>query len=338
MNCPGSYHAEQDLPDLQDDGAAGSGTLIHTIAAGLIDGIQQGGSVTDRELFIACWLAEEWKKLNCGIGIGEQEITITDSNGITKWTGHPDRYAMSPEKDRIILHEWKSGRNTVETAAGNAQLRLYAVALWQMYGRPVEAHLLAYGNEEGERHTVINLSMLDIEESYQDAIKIWKRCQKKNAKRFTGDHCKYCKAEGLPRCPESCKALTVAEPTLPCDPAQLALLFDAAQNAERIAKKVKDYAKAFVKGGGNLPGYQLSKPSSRNVVKDIKAAWLAMSEVMSEAEFFPAMKLSVPDLIKVYREISKGTEKEAKEVVLKMLGSLVTEQKIEGHLEKVKDE
>ena len=157
LNCPASYKAQDGLPELIGDGSATSGHKVHAGAARLIEGLPLTEDMTAREIYIANWLADEWKKSTPFPGYGEEEIQIRH-NGKVLWTGHDDRHLVMA--DKILLHEWKSGRNAVETAAGNAQLRLYAVALFMAHLRPVEAHLLAYGNEEGERHTIVKLSVI----------------------------------------------------------------------------------------------------------------------------------------------------------------------------------
>ena len=333
LNCPASYHAEQGLPETTSD-AATSGTLIHEIAGRIIENDTLGGidgNISDRELYIAKWLADEWNKLGCRSGIGEQEITITDSSGETKWTGHPDRYAMAPEKDSIILAEWKSGRNAVETAAGNVQLRLYAVALWQMYGRPVEARLMAYGNEEGERHTVVMLSKQQLEHAYNDAIVIWCKCQSDKAAFKTGSWCQYCRAEGTARCKASQDAVTalaVVPSQLPDDPAALAKLFEQAQTVQRICGKIQDYAKAYVIGGGTLPGYEMSKPIQKASVKDIVAAWEKCSGFVTQEQFLSCCKVTLGEL---QEALPKGTK------VKDVLGSALEFTEVSGRLEKVKE-
>jgi hypothetical protein len=325
LACPGGYHAEQGLPETTSDAAA-SGTLIHEAAAELIEGRPITTEMTGRDIYIANWIAEEWKKV-CGeeAGIGEQEALIAYKNKVI-WTGHPDRVML---RGRIVIFEFKTGRKEVDTADTNCQGRLYACAVATSSGFrvPVELHLLVIGNEEGERHTVVNLSVEDLKAAYQDAITIWKRCQRKTAKRVTGTHCLYCKAEGTNRCPESCKGLAIKEPSLPVDPTQLAILFEAAQNAERIAKKVKDYAKKFVQDGGVIPGYELTQGHTQNVLEDIAAGWERLSGTLDQSTYLAACKISLPTL-------QKAAGKDVDVVAL--LGSLVTQKAVSGSLQKVK--
>jgi hypothetical protein len=342
LKCPGSYHAEQGLPETTSDAAA-SGTLIHAAAAELIEGRPITTEMAGRDIYIANWIADEWKKV-CGeeTGIGEQEVLIAHKNKVI-WTGHPDRVML---RGRIVIFEFKTGRKEVDTADTNCQGRLYACAVAQSSGFcvPVELHLLVIGNEEGERHTVVNLSVEDLRAAYSDAVTIWKRCQSKKAKFNVGQWCQYCRCEGTPRCPESCKGLAIKEPSLPVDPTQLAILFEAAQNAERIAKKVKDYAKKFVQDGGVIPGHELTAGHTQNVLEDIAAGWSRLSDSMGQADFLKACNISIPALIAIVKnfpitQTASGRtvgEKEAKAFILARLGDLVTEKKVSGSLQKIK--
>jgi len=338
--CPGSFAAEQGLPDTTSDEAT-SGQKIHNALrlyfSGTVKDLADVAKVCkldDREEIILNWFARN------------AETIITEHGGAAKCypefklnedgdriTGTADLIVRCKD-NQILLFDWKTGYGKQLTAEKNLQLRVYAMKIAEQFGCiRILACLFSAGNAvEDSAFSFAEYGPDEIKESKKEIYAIRDRCLAHDAKRIPGpEQCKYCKAAGNPdRCPKSLArhnqlALTVRKPMTPELRAKCAVIWDNIKAFEAAAKgfklMVKDELAANPDG---IPGLKLKAPESRRVITDankvfeigIQREWFDQSAFVSKA-----VTVKIGELVKLVKAGLKVTQKEATETVNTELGN-----------------
>lgn len=308
--CPGAYWLEQDLP-YQQSAAGDEGKLLHAVLAGMATEEQKASLNRNQkhDLDICRREARALHEQVFGTVAGldgwmhEARLVATIEEGVLL-SGHIDYYAFKGDKALII--DWKFGRGELTEAARNPQTRAYAVLVDAgvdgLKGRTsITCALIQPRVAVDERVTATVYEPADIEHARAELLDIAAGI------RFAGDQrapgptqCRYCKALGTERCPESADTarqlapLTLGE-VMPT-PDKVAKVLDLKPVIQGVLDRYEEYAKEVIAAGGVIPGYALVPGNTVRRLRDTDAAWKAAQEVLTPDEFMGACSVTVGKL------------------------------------------
>lgn len=271
MHCPGSFRAEQfSEPEGQVAPEASEGTLVHeAIAAEAIDSLPV-------DLQSVAWECVRLRELIVQDFGGDPEAGqyFVERERRLWWrdeafSGACDHVVIDGERGLIV--DYKTGHVGAAPAYRNLQLAGYAVLMAYYYGL-TEVHV-AIVQPRAYPKTSVTVYDADALQKAESAIQaMLQDIQSENAPRKAGEHCQYCRARY--QCPTAARTihdLTVIEATgrLPqLSGEELSNLLDHSSAAEKIIKAIKDHAKARMKAGDEIPGYQLKPGAVRQKITD----------------------------------------------------------------------
>lgn len=131
------------------------------------------------------------------------------------------------------------------------------------------------------------------------------------AKRIPGEvQCRYCRAKGTTRCPESTasvKAVVNFAP-LPVTEVPSPQLLDACLLAEKIIEVVKQRAKAALKADPNaIPGFYLEPNSPNRPITDPQTCWVRAAEKgLTLEQFLSCVKVGKGDLEEALKQMIRA--------------------------------
>lgn len=331
--CPGSGLAEAGLPDTTSDDAA-AGTRMHAILAMRVDPDAPAvANITEEEADLADAMQA---KAEAAMGFALAETTAYDSAqaevsvSARLWTGTADAVVWT--RDEAHLIDWKTGYGRdVPDADSNAQLRVYALGLWEWF-KPalIHAHLVTRAKATS---VTFDAAAMRAAAGELDAIRV--AAMDPAAKRAPcAQACKYCKAFGVAvRCPESVALPTVARATIPeaaeavaaLPAAKLADLLGLAALVEKLAKKLRDEAKARLEADASaIPGWTLKPGTMRRTVEDVPAAVSALIGAgLSESDALRCCDLSLPEAARVASDARNLKRKDGEAWVAGVLAGLI---------------
>lgn len=322
--CPGSVAAEAGLPWQPSDQAA-EGTLLHEAVRTKQTANLKPSQVRDVE---TCWrigkqLLEQVLGARPGRFLFEEYVRsyVGDSGELS---AKLDFIALA-DADALVI-DWKFGRADEVDASENLQLRAYALIAHQEYKAERVTCAIVQPRAERERQkTLVEYSADDLLLAREEIAGIMNRVH--GGERVPGpEQCKYCKAAGTDRCPESQQALVhlKMEGQIPF-PAGAALgqLIAKARAAESVAKAIQDYARKVLSEGGEIPGWTLKPNPPRAQVTDPQRAFQLLSDRMGAEDFTRACNVTLGTLEEVYREKTGCTAKDAREQVRSLLAGVI---------------
>lgn len=337
--CPGSFYAEQGLPDIKSN-VADSGTRIHnalrlyfsTLIGDLSD-IAAVCNLDDRESIMLNWFARTAVtaiEQHGGPVKHYPEFKLEDTgDGIT---GTADLIVRCKD-NQILLIDYKTGYGKQLTAEKNLQMRVYVVKTAEIFGCiSVLAYLFSAGNYiEDSVFSSAEYGPDEIAESKKEIYAIRDRCLCDCAKRIPGaEQCKYCKASGTERCPESLEfkkhqemALTIRTPLTPEMAAKCSTIWDNIKAFEAAAKGFKRMVKdELARNPNGIPGLRLEPPESkREITNPEKVFEIGVSQGWFDQKMFvsKAIKVTIGELVKLVKTNLDITQKAATELVNKEL-------------------
>lgn len=329
--CPGSHRAQEGLPWKAGDWAE-EGNLLHRVMAGAsAEGLdreqrhvvricgEHGASLLARHLGESDHYLKEWR-VTCTIG-------GTRVSGIMDWAG----WRMTAGGANALVIDWKFGRDPVEYADSNLQLRAYAVLAARNIKDTARVVVAVVQPRAEVERQVTECEYLpdDLKAAEEQISLIAEICADPNAARIPGDHCRYCRACGTDRCAESTAQLVKIqpEPLLPMPTgAALAELLDKAKAAEAVIARLRDHAEAEIASGHEVPGWAMAKNPSWRTVPDVSAAWEKLQAMMEPADFMQLCRVSVTDIQNAIAEKEGLSQVRAKARLSELLGPAIVMQ------------
>lgn len=239
--CPGSYTAQQGLPESPINQLAESGIKIHkALKLALdIDDIKPL-SVPDGAFD---WLTDD-RERKIAQDFANKVIEIVKEGDYSKWWIYPEYelnsadcstgfglpirgtadlivlgWRINDPKPDIIVFDYKTGYASQIDATRNLQLRAYCtLAAWQFADEKpqnVYGWIFSAGDTGNAQFTKVEFSDKDLAEAKDELGEIIVNCQDNPDKRIPGElQCKYCRACGnLSACSESVGNLSVTVST-----------------------------------------------------------------------------------------------------------------------------
>lgn len=303
-SCPGRYWAEQGMA-YQPSPFAEEGNLLHAAMAKSLTE-QQDKSLTREQRRLVKFCGDrgseliqkhvpdlvDWRR--------EWKGQIRFAEGIV--SGICDFTAWNAETALVV--DWKFGRGEVEPIQSNYQLRAYAV----MVAREsfVQSVVVAIVQPHADRDLKVQTCEYDkyaIGAAEEDLNNLVTRIANTKVRTPGESQCRYCKALGTSRCPESAelsKSLVQIEArdVMPTGE-ELARLLVQAPVVEKMIDRLWAHALEEAKAG-RLPGWEVVEGKSVRQIESAEAAWDALSGVMEPSEFMTACKVTIGALEDAY--------------------------------------
>jgi hypothetical protein len=289
--CPGSWAAEQGIPDSTTDDAA-TGNRIHAWLAG--ETVEPPLTADETSVVEKCRWQEDLL-LSTVLPhrdemIREQRYWMGDA-----WSGKPDLVAIDSIMGEALVIDHKTGRGDVTPAEGNLQLRALAVLVNEKHG--LTKITVAIIQPLAGAPSVCEYSHDDLIKACAEIGSIIDRINAPNAPRVpSAEACKYCKAK--PYCVEAREqAVSLPVTAMPTGTTPdaiaatltsqtLAEFLERADFASRVIDACKAEAKRRLESGDVVPGWTLKPGSERETITDATTVYNRASALGVNADAF----------------------------------------------------
>jgi len=340
--CPGSWKAQQPMPEPPENPDAAVGRRIHkALETGdtLDNPAEQETAEMCRNLtdeLIGDTLPGETRR------ICEQRWFCSENDEVV-FSGQADLVVL--QEPRALIIDYKTGRNAPPTSARNLQLRALAVLLKQRLPHLREIYTAVVQPWCRPQTNGCLYRDEDLDDAREQVLEICQRAKESNPPRLPGMHCEWCKAKAV--CPEAIDAsLAVTKPlgasaTKALDLVaamtgdKLAAIMPQVEFAERVFKALRSEIRSRLEADPNaVPGYKLKEVSPRRSITDLPvlASRLEVYGVPLE-QFTPACTITRKNVEKLLRDAGlKG--KSLTEELETVLDGLTTDTPMDPRLVK----
>ncbi len=355
--CPGSGRLESGLPD-DDSKDSQEGTLLHNyshhteydrtmLTPDQRDVLELSDSLTQRVIERVGKPELPFKQF------AEVTLKMRDS----EFTGTPDLvryYASDPFPFAVVLDR-KFGRNFVEPADVNLQLRSYSVMSYDYSGNRLDRVYAAIVQPRATYDARVTLAEYEpevIDASREQITEILAASNKKNAKLVAGEvQCRRCKAKLI--CPEFKATFGALVPATGKElfgeigwdlskakreamiTEKLSTLSDAQLEGVKVATTFSDWVKGpcndEIRRRGGTENYEVGKASVVREIADVQRAiaLLEMAGVATREAILSFCSVPLGKLEEAYRTAHPGlTWQEAKDKINKVLSPVIEKQEI----------
>lgn len=327
LPCPGSFEAEQGLPDRAGDDAT-EGQMLHAVMAG--EKTREAVTLDEGQIYALDFCEEQKRRIMSQV-FGdtpptdirvEQRLWLRDDSLEPVASARFDFLAVSAQAG--FVPDWKFGRMPVEAADANDQLRFTAAAFRQECPDVSEffAAIIA-PRADGERVTLARYSARQMDAAVREMVAGAKRAMRPNQPRVPSPKaCHFCRAKGTDRCPESIASATALSvvPGTAITAAQLGDLLDRCELADTVVEAIRAEAVRQLNAGVEIPGWRLEEGNETATINDPLKAWAAVGVLIGGAAFAQCGKFSRTKLVDAYRRQFKcASEKQARDEVTKLL-------------------
>ena len=315
MACEGAWMAEKDIP-AQDTKDSIAGTERHELMetdATEFDSQSDEFAVTRaRDLLDTAILESMLRDNNLTVDDladeRETRIFMSDDNFTDIFSGMPDRVFVSQTISKALVADYKMLFGNHTEAKKNWQLISLAVLVHIKFR--VDEVDVALIQPNLPNPSALTMCHFDKKALTKAKKLITERLELITldgyaAPRTVNPHCNFCKARMTSACPQSSEfALKATRITEQLGTTTTVELLDKISLAKKLitdfekAEKVKAVAQ-LTADPESLPGYKLATKNTTTL--DTKEAWGKLLQVMDANDVVPAMKLSVPQLVKPYQ-------------------------------------
>jgi hypothetical protein len=352
--CPGRHNANKGLEETES-AEASQGTLIHDVFAGLKE-----ESVLDADSHKTLKRAQEIESIIlgnwlCGIevkGLAECHREKRLWNYVETHSGQADAFWLVDAEGgkHALLEDLKSLYGDHQDADENEQLRDLAALIYSNYG--VQS-VTAFINQPRVAWKVEDVKMVkygekDLMRAYREMNERVLASNEPNAKRIVGPkQCKYCKAAGTARCPESQKALvTLGTAQFDIETASPEERGDWLERLTMIAgiaeKNIAELKAGIRKNGeGWAEGWGLGKAKkSREIdpqsIPLIGASLSAHFDGFEMVQLAKCCKISVPELQELHAKLSGLKGKQAFDHFEELFSELINTTEQQQPVQRIK--
>lgn len=335
--CPGSFRMEKDLPSVETEDSK-SGTSLHEAIALVLEGRASEVSISPEDADLVKLMEDKFYEIK---GTEPKDFFIEKQLsfsycGIEQFSGTADVLIVAG--DRVIIIDWKTGHRPVAEAADNIQGAGYALSAMQTFVKNVaEVHFFNPRIKQDSAHTFTDKNALA---AY--IMRVISSCQKEDAQLVQGEkQCRYCKAAAHGTCPMLTKTAETtaikAEELI-----QLKSLSDLTVDelcelkrrcdlVAKLGERVDNRIKAVCEESGSCGRWTLKEVSGGKEIKDINAAFNAVSGILDASKFLDACSVSVSKLKDAFASVLKEngtfrTKKEGEAQFMATLSELIFEK------------
>lgn len=347
--CPGSARMEKDLPDFETEQAA-EGTRLHAEIAKAIKDTMEKKTITDISEETVGKMLGRFIEIVMLDGIstkeefqeritkdGEFEVKVEYPIefcycGIVQYSGTADVLIVTREK--VIVIDWKTGRQEVESAERNTQTAAYALAAMQMYNRD-KASVYIYNPVIGQD---TRAEFTDKAALARYIMGVIAKCESEDAALVPGEEqCRYCRAAYHGTCPALAKTAELtavkASEVVPL-PALSVLPEETICNLKakcdlisKLAERVDAEIRRRLEKGETVGPWKIKETSGGREITDINLAFSLSG--LPDSVFLTACTCSAAKLEKAYCQYRTNdfpTQKAAKADLSGKLSEVLTER------------
>lgn len=341
--CPGSWAAEQGMPDLPTQQVTQEGTDIH---AALETGDDDDLAVDEKEIKqrlakmeqseVAKWADTVPFPLTLE-PIRERRLWIRDSSSLEKIASAKLDVSYVIVNHGLII-DFKSGFNDPTPSERNWQLRTQVVALRQAYPSLTKIRAAFAVSRLSSVFDSTDYDTEDIDRIEREIRHVLWQVKQPDAPRVPGPHCHWCRAQGS--CREAGVYTQIAEAQLPAEaneldviqavsrmtPGELARVYERRSVIKSILTSVEYRLKSLPPGDLSAVGYEL-RPGNKGVdITDISGAFMALKDLVGDARMV-CVDLVLGRAEDIMVESGKATsKKEAKEKIRSALAPYLKEK------------
>lgn len=315
LGCPGSVNFCRGLPD-QSGAAAERGTRIHRYAelAELGQPLTEipGGDFDEETEIAAKFVAkarEVEERLAPGGFLALESAVDLQHLGIMM-PGHADRMVFGD--DIVVIVDYKGGHAFVP-AIGNPQGAIYASGASRMAGIRRAAFVIiqmGHGGEAEAREWILEAEDLDAWESF---IASRRRIAETSDVLIPGEHCTYCPAKRLGKCPALASGLQVPRSmeSWAIYYAGLSLeqqgeILNVIDQALKLGEQIVEHARGAAQASGICPtGWRIQKGRTARYWADPLAAEAALTQAADELSL-EASAIWKPRELRTVSDVDKG--------------------------------
>ncbi len=302
--CPGSWQAEAKCPEEPESADAAMGTRLHKH-------MEDGSEPVDAGEAEACFWCRETAVLLCdqvGINTGgesfiaRREVRLWDKDG--SFSGQAD--VMFFEGDKVLILDYKFGRNPVTRPVQNMQLAALALLVADNFPEVEMFYagiLQPYVSREIPDVVMMHREGMEGVRSYIRAALA--KAQGENPPLCAGEkQCRYCRAAaGCPALSLTMQkgALTDFQRWTMLTPEQRRQAYDWAKAAKRAAAKIEEAIRADLADDMEIPGLELTDGRAGFKVTDPGQAFSVLSSCLdvSALEFSACCSVTITPLDKL---------------------------------------
>lgn len=236
--------------------------------------------------------------------------------------------------DTAEIVDWKMGRNGVDEAEINDQVKAYAMALMHRYPKLkwVRAHLVSPRRDEISTALFQRAQLAGLQADLANIVMHAERYHDTGLTAPRTDTCLWCVKRHS--CPAVAgHALAIARqydselvlpaevhPSKVSDPAHMATMLDVASVMDKWVQSARHHFTEAALNGADIPGYELREKKASRSVDDALSAWAVCREKIPQEAFIEACSVSVPDLEKAWcADAKRGEKGKAREELMEKL-------------------
>lgn len=355
--CPGRHLAQRGIPTAKESTDASSGSLQHLAFAGEDVKLNRSQKKTvDRGRAIEHYLVNAWlADFNASVDGAElmkrahrEQRLWLEHNGQRIHSAGIDAFWLTADYEHALVEDFKSLFGDIADAAQNEQLRDEAALIWHHFGCST---VTVFINQPGIRwkddeQELVTYQHADLERAYKEMLERVLASNSINAKRVPGlEQCKFCRAAGTARCPESQKKM-MEDATAPFDwnaasPSDRGEWVRALKTAEKSVEKALDAAKAAIEADpAAANGWGIKPGAMQRELKDILAVGAILADAypdtMTPEKLTAMCSLSVPKLEELFEELAGQPLAKVRTQFDALFADLITKKQKAGSLAAVK--
>lgn len=352
--CPGRHLAQRGLPSYETSDAA-AGTLIHRAFAGEeVEGMNPG----QRKTLKQARLLEE-SIVNDFFGNPEPALEPAEINKRAQreqrlWSSNAgqevhsagiDAFWLTPDWSGALIEDLKGLWGQHADAEVNLQLRDEAALLYENFG---VQRVVVFINQPNVRWRIddqklVTYELEDLEAAHQEmTLRVLKSNDVTSPRKPGPKQCRFCRAAGTSRCPESQAAILGAAKAKfdasTATPAERGEWITTLKALEKMVKKVLSELKTQLQADPTyIEGWEIKAGGATRSIENIWEAGAIFAEAFGEAgftreQFLACCTLSIPKLEELHDKLSGLTGKASKEQFANLIGHLIEEKAREGSL------
>lgn len=355
--CPGRHLAQRGLPEPPRRDAE-AGELVH-LAFKTGEGYESLSphmlKTLTRAREIEGMVAGQWLVSGGVMQRAHREIRLwARKRGEAIHSGQIDALWLKDEMKHALVEDLKSLFGDVEDVEINEQLRDYAALVYENYG--VES-VTVFVNQPNIRWNPQDQKLVtyhedDLRRAHKEMLARVKASNHVQARRVPGyEQCKFCRACGTDRCPESQEMAFAAGDVKPkgvefMDRIQRGKFIEQIKTSEKIIENALTDIKRRLTADPNFAaGWGVSDSKDVRSIEDVIGAGSVLKEAFGEdvpsAELADRLakccNLKIGELERLHEKLSGLTGKEAKSQFDMLFGHLVRRKSRAGSLVKVKE-
>jgi hypothetical protein len=359
--CPGRHLAQRGAPKEIESDEASLGTLMHAVFAGLepeskldsesLKTVRRAKDIESQ--ILGTWLIElnQEQPATCHREDGTEKNRMwATRTGQRRHSGLADCFWRTADGMHALLEDYKSLWGDIPDASVNEQLRDLACMIWKTYG--VET-VTAFINQPRVTWRVADVRLVkyereDLVRAYSEMMERVEKSNDIRSPRIVGSvQCKYCRAAGTSRCPESQKALVAIgqaqfdiEHASPAERGdwleKLNWIVDTAEKGiEQLKQGIRENGEGWAEGWG-FGKAKRSREIDTQSIPQIGASLSAHFDQFQPAQLAACCKLSVPKLEQLHAKLSGLSGKQAFDHFEQLFGELIETKEQQQPIQRIK--